>query len=110
QGRCDHHVSVPVLAAKRLTSTTPIVFAATSDPVGSGLVASLARPGGNVTGLSAQSGDIAGKQIELLREVVPELRRSAILKFLAAQQLGPESWGRDAMGRAAMKSHQSANC
>src|SRR5262245_34073933 len=68
-----------VLAAKQATSTIPIVFAAASDPVGTGLVASLARPGGNVTGLSNQISDAGGKRIELLREVVPGLRRLAIL-------------------------------
>jgi putative ABC transport system substrate-binding protein len=68
-----------VLAAKRATSAIPIVFATAGDPVGNGLVASLARPGGNVTGLSLQSNDIAGKRLELLREVVPSFRRVAIL-------------------------------
>jgi len=68
-----------VLEAKRATSVIPIVFAAASDPVGGGLVASLARPGGNVTGLSVQNTDLAGKRLELLREVVPGLRRFAIL-------------------------------
>ena len=68
-----------VLAAKQATSVIPIVFAAASDPVGSGLVASLARPGGNITGLSVQSPDLAGKRLELLREVVQGLRRLAIL-------------------------------
>jgi putative tryptophan/tyrosine transport system substrate-binding protein len=68
-----------VLAAKQATSVIPIVFATAGDPVGNGLVASLARPGGNVTGLSLQSNDIAGKRLELLREVVPSLRRVAIL-------------------------------
>ena len=68
-----------VLAAKQATSVIPIVFAAAADPVGIGLVASLARPGGNVTGLSVQQSDIAGKRLELLREVVPGLRRLAIL-------------------------------
>src|SRR6201982_2431822 len=57
--------------AKQATSTIPIVFALASDPVGSGLVANLARPGGNVTGLSAQNVDLAGKRFELLREIVP---------------------------------------
>jgi putative ABC transport system substrate-binding protein len=66
-------------AAKEVTSTIPIVFAIAVDPVGSGLVASLARPGGNVTGLSIQSTDLAGKRIELLREVLPGLRRFAII-------------------------------
>jgi putative tryptophan/tyrosine transport system substrate-binding protein len=66
-------------AAKQATSTIPIVFAMAGDPVGSGMVASLARPGGNVTGLSIQSSDLAGKRLELLREVIPTLRRLAIL-------------------------------
>jgi len=67
------------LAMKQATSTIPIVFAAASDPVGSGLVDSLVRPGGNVTGLSNQNADIAGKRLELLREIVPGMRRLAIL-------------------------------
>ena len=68
-----------VAAAKRLTSEIPIVFAGAGDPVGTGLVASLARPGGNVTGLSNQSTDLAAKRVELLRDVVPGLRRLAIM-------------------------------
>jgi ABC-type uncharacterized transport system substrate-binding protein len=68
-----------VVVAKQATSVIPIVFAAAGDPVGTGLVASLARPGGNVTGLSLQQPDAAAKRIELLREVVPGLRRLAIL-------------------------------
>jgi ABC-type uncharacterized transport system substrate-binding protein len=68
-----------VLAAKQATSLIPIVFAVAADPVGSGLVASLARPGGNVTGLSTQFTDLAGKRLELLREIVPNLRRLAIM-------------------------------
>jgi putative ABC transport system substrate-binding protein len=68
-----------LLAAKQATSIIPIVFAMANDPIGSGFVASLARPGGNVTGLSLQSTDLAGKRIELLREVVPGLRRLAIM-------------------------------
>jgi len=67
------------LAAKQATSVIPIVFALANDPVGDGLVASLARPGGNVTGLSAQAPDLAGKRLELLREVLPSLRRLAIM-------------------------------
>jgi len=68
-----------VVAAKQATSVIPIVFGAAGDPVGTGLVASLARPGGNVTGLSMQTPDLAGKRLEVLREVVPRLRRLAIL-------------------------------
>ena len=73
------HSAAPVVAAKQATSTIPIVFALAADPLGTGLVASLARPGGNVTGLSFQSTDFAAKRLELLREVVPSLRRLAIL-------------------------------
>jgi putative ABC transport system substrate-binding protein len=73
------HNTPPVLAAKQATSIIPIVFATAGDPVGAGLVASLARPGGNVTGLSSQVTDTAGKRLELLREVVPGVRRLAIL-------------------------------
>jgi putative ABC transport system substrate-binding protein len=69
----------PVLAAKQATAVIPIVFAAAGDPVGTGLVASLARPGGNVTGLSNQSGELGPKKLEILREAVPGLRRLAIL-------------------------------
>jgi putative tryptophan/tyrosine transport system substrate-binding protein len=68
-----------IVAAKQATSVIPIVFAAAGDPVGSGLVASLGRPGGNVTGLSVQAADLAGKRLEILREVIPGLRRLAIL-------------------------------
>jgi putative tryptophan/tyrosine transport system substrate-binding protein len=71
--------TLPTLAAKRATSSIPIVFAAASDPVGSGIVANLGRPGGNVTGLSLQYTDLTGKRLEILREVIPSLRRLAIL-------------------------------
>jgi putative ABC transport system substrate-binding protein len=72
-------VGTAVAAAKQATSTIPIVFAIAVDPVGSGMVASLAHPGGNATGLSVQSTELAGKRIELLREVLPNLRRLAII-------------------------------
>jgi len=68
-----------ITAAKRATSVIPIVFATAGDPVGTGLVASLARPGGNLTGLSNLSADLPGKRLELLGEVVPGLRRLAIM-------------------------------
>jgi putative ABC transport system substrate-binding protein len=68
-----------VVAAMQATSVIPIVFAAAGDPVGTGLIASLARPGGNVTGLSNQELDLAGKRLELLREIVPGLGRLALL-------------------------------
>jgi putative ABC transport system substrate-binding protein len=67
------------VAAKQATSVTPIVFATAGDPVASGLVASLARPGGNVTGLATMGADVAGKRLELLRQVVPGLNRVAII-------------------------------
>ena len=72
------------IAAKQVTSVIPIVFAVAGDPVGTGLVASLARPGGNVTGLSLQFTDLAGKQLELFREVVPGLRRLAIMANISS--------------------------
>jgi putative ABC transport system substrate-binding protein len=68
-----------VLAAKQATSVIPIVFASAGDPVGSGLVETLARPNGNVTGLSSQATDSAPKRLELLREVAPTLRTLAIM-------------------------------
>jgi putative ABC transport system substrate-binding protein len=68
-----------IVAATQATSVIPIVFAVSGDPVGIGVVASLARPGGNVTGLSSQHTDTSGKRLELLREVLPDLRRLAVL-------------------------------
>jgi putative ABC transport system substrate-binding protein len=73
-----------IFAAKRATSTIPIVFAAAGDPVENGLVASLAHPGGNVTGLSNQSVALAGKRIELLREIVPTLHRLGVMGNVTA--------------------------
>jgi len=67
-------------AAKKVTSTIPIVMAFDNDPVGNGFVASLARPGGNITGLSALHPEISGKQLELLKEIVPRLSHVAVLK------------------------------
>jgi putative tryptophan/tyrosine transport system substrate-binding protein len=79
-----------VLAAKQATSVIPIVFATAGDPVGTGLVPSLARPGGNVTGLSNQVPELAGKRLELLREVVPGLRRLGTFKVTnAAMDVSP---------------------
>jgi putative ABC transport system substrate-binding protein len=69
-------------SAREATSTIPIVVALMSDPVGTGLVSSLARPGGNITGMSIQSTDLAGKRIELLKETIPALRRFAILAYV----------------------------
>ena len=72
-------VGSAVAAAKQATTVIPIVFAVAVDPLGSGLVAGLARPGGNVTGLSVQSADLADKRLEILHELVPNLRRLAIM-------------------------------
>jgi putative tryptophan/tyrosine transport system substrate-binding protein len=69
----------PVVAAKNATQTIPIVFVASIDPIATGVVASLARPGGNVTGFALISADLMGKRLELLREVVPGLSRVAVL-------------------------------
>src|SRR5580704_9300889 len=69
--------AVPIV--RQATAVIPIVFAVGIDPVGSGLVASLAQPGGNVTGLSIQANELVGKRIELARELVPQLRRLAIM-------------------------------
>ncbi|MFZ3249076.1 MAG: ABC transporter substrate binding protein, partial [Pseudolabrys sp.] len=66
-------VGSAVLAAKEATSTIPIVFAIAVDPIGSGMVDSLARPGGNVTGVSLQATELAGKRIELFRQILPGL-------------------------------------
>jgi putative ABC transport system substrate-binding protein len=73
----SHGAAVPTL--KQATSVIPIVFAIALDPVGQGLVTNLARPGGNVTGLSRQSTDLGAKRLQLLREAVPKLRRLAIM-------------------------------
>jgi putative tryptophan/tyrosine transport system substrate-binding protein len=72
-------VGSAVPTVRQVTSVIPIVFAVAIDPVGSGLVATLAKPGGNVTGLSLQAANLAGKRIELLHEVVPQLQRLAII-------------------------------
>jgi len=89
-----------LLAAKQATSVIPIVFAVANDPVGSGFVASLSRPGGNVTGLSLQSTDLAGKRLELLREVVPGLRRLAIMAHVGNPGAVLELAGIQAAARA----------
>jgi ABC-type uncharacterized transport system substrate-binding protein len=78
------------LAAMQASSTIPIVFPVSGDPVGTGLVASLARPGGNVTGLSIQATDLGAKRLELLREAVPNLSRLAILANAGSPHTGLE--------------------
>jgi putative ABC transport system substrate-binding protein len=80
-----------VIAAQKATSVIPIVFAAASDPIGSGYIASLARPGGNLTGLSLQQGDLAAKRLELLLEVAPALRRFAMIASLASHAVALEA-------------------
>jgi ABC-type uncharacterized transport system substrate-binding protein len=69
----------PTRVAKKATATIPIVMGFDGDPVGSGMVASLARPGGNITGLSSLAPELSGKQLELLKEIVPKLSRVAVL-------------------------------
>jgi len=71
--------TLAALAAKQATRTLPIVFIGVGDPVTSGLVTSLARPGGNVTGLSALSPELVGKWLELLKQAVPGVSRVAVL-------------------------------
>lgn len=71
--------TVAALATKRATTTVPIVMAAVADPVGSGLVASLAQPGGNITGLSMMTTDLSAKRLELLKEAIPRVTRVAVL-------------------------------
>jgi putative ABC transport system substrate-binding protein len=88
-----------VIAAKQATSVVPIVFALVADPVAAGLVDSLARPGGNATGLSLQSLDLAGKRLELLREVLPGLRRLAVLVNVSNPAAVLEMSGVDAAAR-----------
>jgi putative tryptophan/tyrosine transport system substrate-binding protein len=93
-------------AAKEATSVIPIVFQVSNDPVSISLIESLARPGANVTGVSNQSAELAGKRVELLREIVPGLRRLAIIAnadnpdaatdLRQSEALGPPIWGMDA--------------
>ena len=78
--------STATRAAKEATVTIPIVMSQDSDPVGNGFVASLARPGGNITGLSSYSGELSGKRLELLKEIVPRLSRVAVLGTSTAPQ------------------------
>jgi putative ABC transport system substrate-binding protein len=75
------HGSVGGLAAKNATASIPIVVATASDLVGSGLVTSLAHPGGNVTGTSDQAGEVVNKNLDLVAEVMPGLRRVAVLWY-----------------------------
>jgi ABC-type uncharacterized transport system substrate-binding protein len=88
------------VAAKKATAVVPIVFAVISNPVAVGVVDSLARPGGNVTGLSNQSADLAAKRLELLSEVVPGLRRLAIIANVENPDPALETEEIEAAGRA----------
>jgi len=106
------------LAAQHATTTIPIVMVGVGDPVGSGLVASLARPGGNVTGLASVSSELVGKQLEFLKEVLPMVSRVAILwnpanpvhavnvraADVAAQRLGVQLYPMEASGPEAFAS------
>ena len=89
-----------VLAAKRASSDIPIVFAVAVDPVAGGLVTNLARPGGNVTGLSIQGADLAGKRLEIAREIVPRLNRLAILTNVGYPAAALEMGQVEAIARA----------
>jgi putative tryptophan/tyrosine transport system substrate-binding protein len=92
------HGQPNIVAAKQATASIPIVFALATDPVGSGLVGSLARPGGNATGMSIQGTDLVGKRIDLLRDVVPGLRRLAILSHSVNPELGEAQAAARALG------------
>jgi ABC-type uncharacterized transport system substrate-binding protein len=81
------------VAAKQATSTIPIVFAAYADPVAAGLVEGLARPGGNVTGMTVQPSDLASKRIDLLREIVPNFRHLSAIANVANPEFSPEIVG-----------------
>ena len=89
-------------SAKEATATIPIVMANDDDPIGTGFVASLARPGGNITGLSTLSPEISGKQLELLKEIVPKLSRVAVLGN-STQPGNPASVKRDRTRRRGVR-------
>jgi putative ABC transport system substrate-binding protein len=94
----------PALAAKQATSEIPIVMAPAGDPVSTDLVASLARPGGNVTGVSAASAETAGKSLELIREVIPSARRCWRTKPI---RFPSRFWNRSLKGRGRSASRSS---
>src|SRR5712692_2673484 len=87
-------------AAQQATRTIPIVMSLVNDPVGSGLVPSLARPGGNVTGISLMAPDLVGKQIEVLKETVPKVSRVALLRNPANPASAPQLREAEAAARA----------
>ena len=84
------HGTTNIVAAKRATSTIPIVFALAGDPVANQLVSSLSRPGGNITGLSMQQPELAGKRLAIMREIVPNFRRLAMLVDVENSQVAVE--------------------
>jgi len=96
------------IAAKKATAVIPIVFAGAGDPVGTGLVASLARPGGNITGLSIQQTDLASKRLEILRQVLPTVRTVAILADIGSPnsvlEMGEAQAAADTLGFAVVTS------
>ena len=87
-------------SAKKTTKTIPIIMAQEADPVGSGLVASLARPGGNITGLATLAPELSGKQLELLKEIVPALSRIAVLESPGNSGNAPSLRETERAGRA----------
>jgi putative ABC transport system substrate-binding protein len=92
--------TVAVQAAKEATKTIPIVTPITTDPVETGLVASLARPGGNITGLSYMSSDLSGKRVDLLKEVVPKVSRIAVLSSPSSVNAPPQMRETEAAARS----------
>ena len=92
--------TVAVQAAKEATKTIPIVTPITTDPVETGLVASLARPGGNITGLSYMSSDLSGKRVDLLKEVVPKVSRIAVLSSPSSANAPPQMRETEAAARS----------
>jgi putative tryptophan/tyrosine transport system substrate-binding protein len=92
--------AVAILAARRAMPATPIVFAVTADPVGAGLVDSIAHPGGMITGLSSQGADYGGKQIDLLREIAPNLRRIGVIAYAGSPGALAEMRGFEAAAKA----------
>jgi putative ABC transport system substrate-binding protein len=92
--------SVVTQSAKKATKTIPIVMAQEADPVGSGLIASLARPGGNITGLATLAPELSGKQLELLKEIVPTLARVAVLESPGNSGNAPSLRETERAGRA----------
>ncbi len=87
--------STAALAAKRATTTIPIVFALANDPVGAGLVQNLARPGGNVTGLTPKNAQLNGKRLELFKEAVPAVSRLAVLSMADYPRLARQDMVRE---------------